>query len=470
MRSFKFTTFIILLLCIFEVSYALPAPARKAPKAPARPPSRPPVQTPAKPPAQTPARSAQTPASPSPANTKSTAAAPPPTTQATTSSTPPAVTSTPPKPSSALQPVTSSSASQNTVSSSVQLASSSQAVLSASSSSIAPSSSSVAPSSSSIAPSSSSIALSSSPVASSSSLVASSSNSIAPSSSLVASSSSSIASSQSPTNSTSAAQPTASDEPQGLSCPLPSNTTASGNKSKSKSVARRAFDGFASLFRRQGGAEFVGWHGTNGVNACQYTRAGRFGQGIPVLTEFNGADAELGAGLYVTDDIDTARFFAISSANARRNKGNTDQQATLATVCKVEAIDQTTWRNTISKFWIPFANLARPIPGQGNDPAALAQQGQLITNAGQNPANTVKFSALNAQTAGSTNQLAIPTSQFQSFRITECLPTTGADQDLVTRFSGVTQTNKGDFTHPGFDYQTFRQVANGPWGILGDQL
>ncbi|THV04031.1 hypothetical protein K435DRAFT_231239 [Dendrothele bispora CBS 962.96] len=33
--------------------------------------------------------------------------------------------------------------------------------------------------------------------------------------------------------------------------------------------------------------------------------------------------------------------------------------------------------DTISKFWIPFIGLARPVPRRGNAPAALVQQEQL---------------------------------------------------------------------------------------------
>ncbi|THV04029.1 hypothetical protein K435DRAFT_851402 [Dendrothele bispora CBS 962.96] len=507
MRSF--TPFLILLLCMFEASHALPAPARKGGAA------RPAPKVPARPPAPAPAAPAK------PQTTKASPPPPPPTTrattsavQATTSSTPQAVTSSSVQvttsstvqaatssttqvvtsssvqitTSSAAQAVTSSSSSAVVSSSTVQPAISSSVVTSSTtqvvaSSSVVTSSTLQAITSSALPSASSSIQVTSSSQAVLSSQLSSSSAPISSSSATASqtdtSSSQAVLSSQlsssaplssssataSQTNTSSSAQPSASS--QALSCPLPSKSstsTAATNKPK-----RSFFEGFISLFRRAGGAEFVGWHGTNGINACEYTRVGRSGGGLPVLTEFNGADAELGAGLYVTDDIDTARFFAISSASARRNRGQS-AQASLATVCKVEAIDQSTWRDTISKFWIPFTGLARPIPGQGNNPAALAQQEQLITGAGQTPGNTVRFSALNPQTTGSINQMAIPTSQFQNFRITECLPTSQNDPTLITKFTGISATNENSFTHPGFDYQNFRQVVNGPWNILGDQL
>ncbi|KAK7454017.1 hypothetical protein VKT23_011528 [Stygiomarasmius scandens] len=154
------------------------------------------------------------------------------------------------------------------------------------------------------------------------------------------------------TNTTSQApQPTST---QGLTCPVLSNTVATANTRTITPRGLSLFDTFTSLFRRQGGSEFVGWHGTTGVNACRYTNSGRMGGSIPVLDQFNGADAELGPGLYVTDDITTARVFALTTANARRNAGVTDPLALLPTVCKVEAISQMNWRNNVPQILDTF--------------------------------------------------------------------------------------------------------------------
>jgi len=60
---------------------------------------------------------------------------------------------------------------------------------------------------------------------------------------------------------------------------------------------------------------------------------------------------------------------------------------------------------------------------------------------------------------------------LNSFRITECLPTSNNDPDLILGFTGVTAANRNTFTHPGFIYQAFRQVVQGGvWGILGNNL
>ncbi|KAF9564072.1 hypothetical protein CPC08DRAFT_816232 [Agrocybe pediades] len=141
---------------------------------------------------------------------------------------------------------------------------------------------------------------------------------------------------------------------------------------------------------------------------------------------YNGADAELGPGLYATDHVETAMFFANTAANARKLK----DKAVKPMVCGVEAIESEPWRTQVPKIWIPHDKVAKLVKGH-NNPALLKDQESLITHAGFKVADTVRFSPLDIDNlaAGkpvvSGNQFSLPTTQFPKVYIRSCIDITG---------------------------------------------
>ncbi|KAK7690055.1 hypothetical protein QCA50_006700 [Cerrena zonata] len=194
--------------------------------------------------------------------------------------------------------------------------------------------------------------------------------------------------------------------------------------------------------------EFVGFHGTNGANANVYqAQARRTGGGIPVPPAFNGADAELGPGIYVTDDITVAQFFAQSSASANQNRGNTRDGANVPVICAVTANSQNNWRTGIRKVWIPVGDIAQSVNGK-NDPTRLARQQARIQAVHGTTTNTVRFSVLNVhdpQNIGTGNQLVIPSGIQNQFSIRVCAP--------VSRSVSQLPAQLGHSAFPQFNYQ-----------------
>ncbi|KAK1225787.1 hypothetical protein PQX77_011267 [Marasmius sp. AFHP31] len=266
-------------------------------------------------------------------------------------------------------------------------------------------------------------------------------------------------------NSTSATKPTPSSCPLNADSPPPSGassrTSSPGTSGKKKT---REFDDsdFKGLFRRDK-YEFVGFHGTNGANGHLYQQASQKKNGqIPVLFQFNGNDGELGGGLYITDDFLTAKSFGLTSANNRKTQATTGgcslaPGADLGVVCKVEAKVSSTFRSTVSKVWIPVREIARPIPGQGNNPEGLKKQEDRIKSAGMNPKNTLRFSALDQKNPGNPNignQIMLPPGAFPQFVIRQCLPAT------------VDASAFGEPDFPQFNYR----AKTAEWNIRGDPL
>ena len=88
----------------------------------------------------------------------------------------------------------------------------------------------------------------------------------------------------------------------------------------------------------------------------------------------------------------SAQFFATSSANANKNKGNTKNGADVAAICAVTASTSADFINNIIKVWIPVNEIAKSVGGV-NDPAKLRLQEQRIANAHGTPTTAVRFSA-----------------------------------------------------------------------------
>ncbi|KAK7690054.1 hypothetical protein QCA50_006699 [Cerrena zonata] len=219
-----------------------------------------------------------------------------------------------------------------------------------------------------------------------------------------------------------------------------------------------ASDPFSLLLEARAlvGGEFIGFHGTNGANANAYQAQARRGGGIPVPPAFNGADAELGPGIYVTDDITVAQFFATSSASANQNRGNRQGGANVATICVVTANNQNDWRTRIPKVWVPVNEIAKSVNGR-NDPAKLALQERRIAAAHGTPTNTVRFSALDVNDPNSTrtgNQLVIPSGVQNQFSIQVCVPVSGSVNQLPAQLHTP--------AFPQFNYQQMRV----PWHIV----
>ncbi|KAK7690053.1 hypothetical protein QCA50_006698 [Cerrena zonata] len=203
--------------------------------------------------------------------------------------------------------------------------------------------------------------------------------------------------------------------------------------------------------------EFIGYHGTNGANGNLYMA---HGSGIPVPPSFNGADAELGPGIYVTDDITVARFFAQSSASANANPSNRNRNtaagATQPVICLVTANNQNDWRTRIPKIWVPVNEIATSTGGS-NDPAKLALQEARARAAHGTATTTVRFSALDVRDPNSTrtgNQLVITSGVQNQFTVEICVPVSQSVSQLPAQLHTT--------TFPQFNYQQMRTT----WHIV----
>ncbi|CAL1706667.1 unnamed protein product [Somion occarium] len=208
-----------------------------------------------------------------------------------------------------------------------------------------------------------------------------------------------------------------------------------------------------------GGAqgEFVGFHGTNGANAQVYmARGNAAGGGIPVPPAFNGADAELGPGLYVSDDITVAQMFASGSAAGNRNRGNTLNGANTPFICVVTANNQNEWRNTVRKVWVPVNEIATLVSGR-NDVGRLAAQERRMAAIGGTRDNTVRFSILDKDrptTPRNGNQMVLPAGVQSKFSIKICAPVSSTINRLLADLRSP--------SYPQFSYLNLRT----PWHIF----
>ncbi|KAJ7121831.1 hypothetical protein C8R43DRAFT_959425 [Mycena crocata] len=131
----------------------------------------------------------------------------------------------------------------------------------------------------------------------------------------------------------SAAIPSASAEPKAATCAIPAKKKTSREESFDGSVDALVDFVQHRILKRVATREFIGFHGTNSETAAfwkkqgavlkppskksflDFLTLGRVGDGSSI------GDAELGPGLYITDDLTTARHFAVN--NADNNKGTT---------------------------------------------------------------------------------------------------------------------------------------------------
>ncbi|KAF4616806.1 hypothetical protein D9613_008403 [Agrocybe pediades] len=230
----------------------------------------------------------------------------------------------------------------------------------------------------------------------------------------------------------------------------PKTTCALKNKGPaavSKKVKREEVD-FG--ITRRSPAEFIGFHGTTGPTAAQYMSAGRSGKHLPILAKgFNGNDAELGLGLYVTDDVDFAHSFAVGAANLRNHKENlSGKNELIGKVCEVEAISEAEWDDRTPKIWVPDEMLTRS--RTGGESIGLSEMNSMAQCQGFDPNETVKFSAMDIGSAGkprsSGNQFVVPTTQFNKIFIRKCMSVTGQTKTAeIIKFFGRETWPQYDF-------------------------
>jgi len=149
-------------------------------------------------------------------------------------------------------------------------------------------------------------------------------------------------------------------------CPLkPAAKTTPATAAKAKAVktvkkAKRAVDAFVrrviiadrTLFgliqpRLTGGNEFIGWHGTNEKTAALWESSGEIVRPTTVegqTTGRSGLDAELGAGLYISDTLSVAEAAAAINAKNNNLKGK---------VCAIFAKSSANFRGAQDKVQVP---------------------------------------------------------------------------------------------------------------------
>lgn len=214
---------------------------------------------------------------------------------------------------------------------------------------------------------------------------------------------------------------------------------------------------------------FVGYHGTQSENAEAFQNNGVSPQELT-----SGANAELGLGLYVADDLEKARAFANNAHNnVNHARGlsvaNGDGKAVLAKVCKVFAKDATTWINT-PKFWFPEkepASGAALIKDDKNDIARrnlfeqnrrlFAQKNGLPAAAARSGA-FVRFAPLDVTRNSPENQFAIPDT-LQNQLVVKCFTVDPAGE--LKNFQEDPELTS-DGTFPQFSYRNMI----GPWRIV----
>ncbi|KAM5541309.1 hypothetical protein V8D89_004863 [Ganoderma adspersum] len=170
---------------------------------------------------------------------------------------------------------------------------------------------------------------------------------------------------------------------------------------KSRALITRAYDYIARLFE-QDNAEFVGWHGTNSETAVTWASAGHIVKPGSVETQggkkgtkgASGADAELGPGLYVTDDRELGIAFAIG--NSQFNKG------TAPALCAIYAKSSQNWRIAIRKAFIETA-----LVGPSREKKRIEHIKQAVP--GVHAESVVKFALLDLREGKpNTGQMVLP--------------------------------------------------------------
>ncbi|KAJ7103897.1 hypothetical protein C8R44DRAFT_345882 [Mycena epipterygia] len=184
--------------------------------------------------------------------------------------------------------------------------------------------------------------------------------------------------------------------------------------------------------------EFIGWHGTNSKTAAFWQQQGAVLKPPATTSKFDflgllgltgagsgssGADAELGPGLYVTDDMTTALFFARN--NEAANKGTTAQ------ICAIFAVDETAWRQS-PKFTIPESLRQDSKDCDVAQKAEAARQDYIaIVGAGVAAGTETRFGPLDlAHVPAHTNQLLIQPPTARNFQA-ECFPADSNFNPLV---------------------------------------
>ncbi|KAJ6605428.1 hypothetical protein DFH09DRAFT_1353872 [Mycena vulgaris] len=168
-----------------------------------------------------------------------------------------------------------------------------------------------------------------------------------------------------PTKSAAKAKSSASKKPVASSCPIkPAGKAGKAGKATTKTkkskrmmtqlnafarkvvIARRSLFGLIRPRLTEGG-EFIGWHGTNENTAELWESSGEIvrptskeGQTIGK----SGLDAELGAGLYISDTLGVAESAAAINAKNNNLAGK---------VCAIFAKSSANWREARDKVQIP---------------------------------------------------------------------------------------------------------------------
>ncbi|KAJ7103047.1 hypothetical protein B0H15DRAFT_926458 [Mycena belliarum] len=186
-----------------------------------------------------------------------------------------------------------------------------------------------------------------------------------------------VASAKKPATKSAAAKAPAKSaaKPAASACPVGTKPAAAGAKGAAKPAAapkkagaatkavKKAKRAFATLVtkariarrtrfglvqpRLTTGNEFIGWHGTNEETAALWESSGEIVR--PTTKEGqtkgkSGLDAELGAGLYISDALSVAESAAAINAKANNLKGK---------VCAIFAKSSVNWREARAKVQIP---------------------------------------------------------------------------------------------------------------------
>lgn len=214
--------------------------------------------------------------------------------------------------------------------------------------------------------------------------------------------------------------PSASANSTAPSCPLPPRALL-----PKRNVRDYLLKSFKRLFGRAiadplaGSPEFIGFHGTNQQTANLWTSKGSI---VKPSGGTSGADAELGPGLYITDNLETAHTFA--SGNGKKNN-------LPPFVCAIFAKQSQDWRS-ISKAILPDA-LFRKQDGSGSRlPLAdrerfrsnFLKSLQRLPNSAFNPDQAVLFGDISS----GNNQLVLPENLNSRF-FAKCVAVT-AGQDF----------------------------------------
>ncbi|KAJ7463364.1 hypothetical protein FB451DRAFT_1370796 [Mycena latifolia] len=160
-----------------------------------------------------------------------------------------------------------------------------------------------------------------------------------------------------PTKSAAKAKSASAKKPAASACPIKpgakkTKTATKKPKRMVETLVRKARIARRTLFgliqpRLTEGNEFIGWHGTNEETAELWESSGEIVR--PVTKEGqtkgrSGLDAELGAGLYISDSLSVAESAAAINAKANNLEGK---------VCAIFARSSVNWRESRAKVAMP---------------------------------------------------------------------------------------------------------------------